>query len=514
MSETPQTSEGSVDSSNGMMPQVIRGSIWTVVGNFGPLLVSPLATPFTIRLLGVDGYGAFSLIGILPAYLGFADLGMGMASTKFGSESFREADSRSESSAVWTSALVATFFALPIVLLLLVFSSEVVNAFAIPANILADTTKALQISAVSLFVGFLNSIFNTPQLSRLRMDLNAAITSLPRMLSVASIPVVLYYGGGLTGAASVVLTANLLTLAGHLHSSHSLLPELRSIRIDLSLVRPLLLFGSGMALTSIAAVLLTHMEKVILAVTVSVQSLAFYAVAANLAGLLTIVSSAMSQSLIPAFVRLQRDELLPEREVMFQRATKIALLTFLPMMATLLSVAGPLLRLWAGEEIGLRGVAPLYVIVAGLMFNLMAFVPLASLMAEGKTHLLAKLYWIELVPYSIMVWYLSSHYAELGAAAAWTVRVIADASLLFYLNFKSTGLKPTLPAPKGFLLGAAVLAVPILLTTMKDLSSWWTLFALVASLVLYGFIVVFALLTESERFWVRGIFKGGSKKPQ
>src|SRR5438270_5493921 len=75
-------------SSAGMTTQVVRGSLWTLGGQGVTILAAFVATPFVIRLLGAEQYGVLSLINVMIGYLAFADMGMGMASTRFGGEAF------------------------------------------------------------------------------------------------------------------------------------------------------------------------------------------------------------------------------------------------------------------------------------------------------------------------------------------------------------------------------------------------------------------------------------------
>ncbi len=64
-----------------MTTKVVKGSLWTLAGQIAPMAVTLIATPFTIRLLGSEGYGVFVLVALIPTYLGFADFGMGLGST-------------------------------------------------------------------------------------------------------------------------------------------------------------------------------------------------------------------------------------------------------------------------------------------------------------------------------------------------------------------------------------------------------------------------------------------------
>ena len=97
-----------------MTTKVVKGSLWTLLGQVLPLGISLFTTPFVIRMLGSEGYGVLILIGLIPSYFAFADFGMSLASTKFASEAYAAGDREKEAQVVRTAALIAFFSSLPV----------------------------------------------------------------------------------------------------------------------------------------------------------------------------------------------------------------------------------------------------------------------------------------------------------------------------------------------------------------------------------------------------------------
>ncbi len=273
-----------------MTTKVVKGSLWTLAGQVAPLGVSLFATPFVIRLLGSEGYGVLILVGLIPSYFGFADFGMSIASTKFASEAYAAGDKEKEARIVRTAAFVAFCASLPIGLALLAFSGKIVGLFNVPAEYQPQASIALKIAAVTFVVRFLNGVFNTPQLTRLRMDLNTFVNSGFRILGLAATPIVIYLGYGIVGAVSVLLAAGLLTLAGHIYISGKLLPTLYTPTLDRQSLRPMLKFGGALVIASIAGIFLVNTEKGVLSALISTKALAYYSVAFTLANIITMFS--------------------------------------------------------------------------------------------------------------------------------------------------------------------------------------------------------------------------------
>ena len=248
-------------STDGMAEKVITGSVWTLVGTILPLAITFFSTPFVVRFLGSEAYGVLILVGLIPNYFHFADFGMGVASTKFGSEAYASGSKQKEGETVRTAALIALIFALPIGIGLFLFSNWIINALKVPQIWHVQASVGLKITSIAFIVGIFSGIFNTPQLSRLRMDLNARVNLVPKVLLPIVTVVVLYFGGGIIGAAWVTLFAAIVGLIGHIFFSGRLLPALYRLSIDSSSIKPLLKFGGSLLIALIAVTSLINLEK-------------------------------------------------------------------------------------------------------------------------------------------------------------------------------------------------------------------------------------------------------------
>jgi len=481
----------------------MKGSLWTLGGQVAPLFFSFIATPFVIRLLGVEGYGVFILIGLIPSYFNFADLGMGMASTKFGSEAYADGDRGREARIVRTSALLALVMSVPIALLIATFSGRLAALFNVPSEFQGQAGLALQIAAGTFVLNFLNSIFNTPQLTRLRMDLNTLVSSVPRILGVIAVPMVIYFGGGIVGAVTVLFMASLLTLIANLYFSRALLPDLVGVSIERAVIRPLLRFGGALVFASIAAVFLVNVEKLILVRVTSVETLAHYSVAYTLANMVTLFTVAMAQSLVPAFSQLAKPDKRDQLDRLYVRSLRINIFSLLPCLLILAIVAKPFFTVWAGPEFGVASPLPFYILQIGLFFNLNACIPWAVILSQGRTDIFAKLYWIQILPYIGLCAFLTYRFGAVGAATAWSGRVISESYILFKYAGRIGGVHFSLSQYVGaLLLGLLILLPPLLLAAAVNELSPWLLVLIPVSLVSYSALIWKKIVEPEEKVWV------------
>lgn len=420
-------------STAGMTTKVVKGSLWTLAGQVAPLLVGMISTPFVIRLLGVESYGALILVGLVPSYLGFADLGMGLASTKFASEAYSQNDFEQEAIIVRTSAMVSFIATLPLGACIFLFARPLVVWLSVPQILEGEVELSLRIAAATFVLNFLNNVFNTPQLSRLRMDLNTLVNSGFRILGLIATPIVIYLGGGIVNAVLVLFLASALTCLSHILVSSKLNPALLRGSVDRGLIPKLLRFGAPLGLSGIATVVLFNLEKAVLAATVSVEALAYYSVAFTLAMTASLFAAAMIQSLIPAFSQLSTPSRWEELEALFTRCVFFNIVCLVPSTVFLSIIARPFFTVWAGESFGQNSTLPFMILLLGLMVNIPAYVSYSLLVATGRTSAVARVYWIEIAPYVALVFYLTRNYGAIGAATAWSLRVICDGLVFFWL---------------------------------------------------------------------------------
>lgn len=484
-----------------MTTKVVKGSLWTLAGQVAPLAVSLVTTPFTIRMLGTEGYGVFILIGLIPTYLGFADFGMGMASTKFGSEAYAEGDLEKEARVVRTAALISLCTSVPIAALLMIFAGYIISLFNVPAEFTSQATLALRLASVTFVINFLCGIFNTPQLARLRMDLNTLINATSRILGLLATPIVLYLGYGIVGAITVLLIASVLNLIGHLIVSRSLLPHLVRRTIDPSTVRPAIKFGGGLIFAGIAGLLLANIEKGFLSAVSSVVELAYYSVAFVLAGVLTMFSSAMSQSLLPAFARLQLESDEIRLNNVYNRAIRINVIWLIPAAVVLAIFSRLFFSLWAGPDFGTGSTPPFFILLFGLIFHVITYLPFTAIMAAGRSDLIARIYWFELLPYLVIVGILVYNRGILGAAIAWSLRIAVDAVVLLYFANRVSGVRPSIQNVVRIVVVGFVFLVPLLLVFYFGETNFLILISVVAALMVYFYLLWrFALHVEEVAF--------------
>ena len=487
---------------HGLTSRVVHGSFLNLGGQGVTMLATLAATPFVIRLLGAPGYGVLALVHVLIGYLSFADMGMGTASTRFGSVAHARGDDQGEATAIWSALALAAVPATTIALALALGARTLVEqVLRLPPDLHQSAVIAVRLAALGFLARAVAGVLNTPAVVRLRMDLVVLVTAGTATGQIVLVPVVLYLGGGLTGAVEIVAGTAIAAALLFAVIGMRLLPQLRRPHISSELLKPLARFGGALVVSSIAGTVLANLEKLLLPRYASVQALAFYSVAFTLAYMLTQLPVAMLQSLVPAFSQLQVKSDRGDLELLYRRALRGMLYWALPGAIFICTVARPFFTLWAGPQFGRESTLPLYLLMGGVVCEIMAYVPYALLLTLGRTDIIARCQLSLVIPYLLGSAFLIYRFGAAGAAVAWSLRALASALLFSYFARRSSGFAfaPWPENKRDYLFTVVILVLPVTLAAFLTTSIIVRIGVAGAAVAIYGVLILTRVLTAEER---------------
>jgi O-antigen/teichoic acid export membrane protein len=478
--------------------KVALGSMWSLASVGVTLLASLIATPFVLRGLGPEAYGVYAIVQVMIGYLAVADIGMGDASTRFAAGAFARGERQGEASALWTSLVIEAIVALPLVAIVVVFAKPiVVHGLKLPAYLQNAAAAALAVAAIGFLAKNAATVFNTPQMVRLRFHSVAVINSVTGVLQIALVPVVIWMGGGLVSAVVVIAAGNTLNLLLHFQQARVLLPEVIHPTPRRELFKPMLRFGIALVVSAFVITLLTQTEKLFLARFDSARAVAYYAVAYTLATIVAIIPRAVKGALFPAFSQLEGEAV----DRLYARAVRSLSLVIAPIAVAMCLIAEPFLRLWAGAEYARYSLWPFYILLAGNVVGALAHIPTVLLKGLGRADVIARLQLLEIVPFLVSAALFTHWWGALGAATAWSLRMIFDTALLFRVASRYAHISIS-PSPReriGIASAVALLSASLLLFALPDPSIPTRVAVAVATLIAYCAVAWRSLLTIGER---------------
>ncbi|MEP7027105.1 MAG: oligosaccharide flippase family protein [Candidatus Eisenbacteria bacterium] len=348
--------------------RVGRNLALLIVGRFSVLLVWLAMTPAILHRLGAEQFGFWSLLLVILGTIGTVDLGLGIAISRYVSESAARRDLPA------VGPLVARAIGLQLLFVLIVagagylLRSSLLDLFRVPDAWRPEAARAL---AWALF-GFIAIVpFNA---------FGAALQGLQRMD---------LYAAGMAPGALALLAATLVAL----QSSTPLVAVVQAQVFQFAVSSLLLGLGLGLAIArwdpglggpvspagpiafgrllrfggwvqTNAAVALTnlHVDKILLGALVALPSVAAYELGMRVSGVAMLVPQLGLSALLPVMVH--REALAePGARLRTYRAALAPYLALVGLITCgLVSLAGPLLEAWLGhsepaEVFALRGLA-------------------------------------------------------------------------------------------------------------------------------------------------------------
>ena len=478
-----------------------KNTLWNLLGQGLPILISIYTIPRLINRLGEDRFGILTLAWLTIGYLSLFDLGLGRALTKKVAE-LLGTDRESELAPIsWTALilmlglgiigavaaasmshwLVFDRMKIPQNLQQETFIAFLLLSFAIPSVVVTSGLRGI-LEAKQEF-GIVNGI-------RVPLGIFMFVGPLIACLIVKSLIVVI----------ATLVVARFVAMIVHLWYCLKLLPALKTgIQWEPAVVKPLLAFGALMTVSNIISPIMVSMDRFLIAASISSKAVAYYATPFEMVTKLWIIPSAVVSVLFPVFSALCQQNK-KETAGIFERSSKYVQLALFPLCLVIVCFSKEILTKWLGASFAAQGSTVMQWLTIGVFINGLGQVAFSAVQGIGRPDLTTKLQLIELPCYLLLVWVLMQKFGVAGVAAAWTLRVAADTLILTFMAHRLMQFKTSAFNILSFLAG--MLSIAAFLSTLPvtlplKIAGW------MLSFILYSAIVWFRLLEEGERSWIQ-----------
>lgn len=408
-----------------------RSALWNLVGMAAPMLVALVVIPLLIDGMGKERFGLLAIIWMGVGYFSLFDLGLGRALTKMVSERLGREETDELGPIIWTAfSLLAALGALGAALLLIFSQPLVAGLLNVPAELRDEGIAAFRVLAVGLplvivtagLVGLLEAHQRFGTIAAIRVPLG--------VLTFAGPLVTLQFTPSIAWATAVLLAGRMIALAIYYLAAARVRVELRSPRIlQRAHIRPLLSFGGWLTVTNIVGPLMTYLDRFFIGGLLSLSAVAYYVTPYEVLSRLQILPQAIMGVLFPAMAAAHGSDRKRMTEL-YATSSKVVYWTILPITTSAFLLAPEALMLWLGEDFRDAATPVVRWLAAGWMLNMLARPAFTVLQSAGRPDLVAKSHLAELIPYLCLLWWLAAAYGIAGAAAAWSLRVVADTIIL------------------------------------------------------------------------------------
>lgn len=431
--------EASAGSDQGVEGALLaRNTLLNLVGLGLPLLVAVFAMPPIVAGLGPGGFGLLALVWVMLGYLALLDLGLGRATTKFAAEGLAVGDMRRLSA----SARVAATLQLIIGVLAagglaLATPWLVERALNIDAPLVPEARLSFYMLAAITPVVMVTNTFRGLLEARQEFGVINAV-KLPVGTANYLLPLVgVLLGWRVSTIIAVLLSLRVLVLGVYAGVAWRRLPVLRDrIHIRREDALALLGFGGWVTVSAVISPLLVYLDRFIVGALRSVAAVGYYSAPHELIMRLTILPSSVASTLFPALSAAAGRGDVELRDRLVGGVLRFLLMAAGPALVVLAVLADDVLGLWLGSVYAEQAGPALRLFALGMAANVLAYVPAVLLPASGRPDLPARLHVLELPVHLAVLWVLTARWGITGAAAAWALRMVLDAALLFAVSHR------------------------------------------------------------------------------
>jgi O-antigen/teichoic acid export membrane protein len=415
-----------------------KNSLWGLFGTGAPFLIGIISIPYLIRNIGIEAFGVLTLVWLLIGYFSIFDFGLGRGLTQQLSATKGKISDQDVSTIVKSGLLVIFLTGIAGGIVLALIAGKLGSDWLNVSEILKETTTtsmliaSIGIPCATLTAGFRGILEAESQFATVniyRFFLGIANFLLP------SFCVAMGYTALEFIVVSLVLV-RVISLFFHAYAANQRLPGKWFKRnTDFRAVSKILSFGAWMTITNIIGPLMVSADKFIISSTLSASIIAYYSVPSEVLMRLLIIPSALASALFPILAQNLSKDIKVAKQV-YYKSVKSCLLVMAPLCLLVGIFSHQVLQLWMGGTFADKSWLIMDILSIGVLFNAISFMPYNVIQATGDARTTAIIHTAELMMYLPLLYFLLNRHGVVGAAYAWTIRVLLDMIAMFIFAHK------------------------------------------------------------------------------
>lgn len=412
------------------------------------MLAAIICIPYLIEGLGEAKFGMLTLIWAIISYAGLLDLGLSKAITNKISI-FIGANEVHKIPNFFRSAKLLLFLFSLITAVILTLSSTLI-ATHLQGGFETVQQARLGVWLIGIAVPFitLTSIYRGVLEAKGLFGV-VNIIRLPMGLLTFSLPAVITYvlGPDLLLIIIGLVIIRVIFYLVHKATAQKLVLEIsQSDGYDWDEMKLALNLGAWITLTNIISPLMGYLDRFVILAMLGPKAVAYYVTPQEIVTKLWIIPGAVTSAVFPVFSQHTTDN--QANIKFFARSLWLILISLLPIVTILYLYSHEIMSLWISEDFAVVSAPIIKIMIIGIFINCFSHVPFTYLQATGNANLTAIIQVIQLPVFIGALYFSLSKFGLIGAAYAFSIRILCDAILMFTAAFrcflinKSLSLKP------------------------------------------------------------------------
>lgn len=404
-----------------------RHTVYNLLGAILPLVLSLVTVPIYLRLIGEARYGVLSIAWLLLGYFGLFDLGLGRATAQR-IAMLRDSTAQERAQSFWTAFTLNVGLGIIGGLLIWPVAAHFfANVFKIEDALRPEIQAAVPWLVLAVPMATLSGVLTGALQGRERfLELNLISVIGTLLFQLLPLAVAMLWGPNLEMLLPSALFARLVTVLTLLARCRYHVFAGHPVMFVCTQAGGLLRFGGWITVTAFVGPMMVILDRFIIGALSGAKAVSYYTVPFQLAERTTIISSALTSSLFPRFAAATREE----EHLLAYDGLRALVVVMTPLVSVGILFMGPFLSWWITTDFAQRSALVGQILLLGFWVNSFARIPLSQLQARGRPDIVAKCHLIELLPYFGLLYVGLNTFGLIGAAAAFSVRVLADFGLL------------------------------------------------------------------------------------
>ncbi len=401
-----------------------RNLVANYLGQAWTGLVGLAFIPLYVRYLGIESFGLIGLFALLQAWFTLLDLGMTptlgreMARFTAGAHSVQSIRDLLRSIEVIGSGI-----ALLIAALIAAASSWLASDWlGVKRLDPGSVAYAIALMGGVIALRFVEGLYRGALMGLQRqVYVNAANGLYATLRAAGAVAVLVWWSPTIEAYFIWQLAVSVLSAATFAVAAHTYLPAApRPARFSRQALAGIRAFAAGMLATSVLAMLLTQVDKVLLSRLLTLEEFGYYALAATVAAAIYLLVTPVSQSFYPRLTELSVSGDASELARVYHRGAWLVTVLATPGALMLVVFGEELILIWSGDVHLAERVGPLLTLLAtGTLLNGYMYMPYMLQLANGWTSLAVRINLFAVAAVVPAILWITPRYGAVGAAWVW-----------------------------------------------------------------------------------------------
>lgn len=426
---------------NSLSYKTLKNSSYLFAGFLLPMFFGIFVTRELAAKLGTVEFGVFLLLNAINSFIGYVDLGLGTAITKFAAEYHARDDTNSLQNLLGSARVIFFLTGILGLAIFAVLGKWFLPAFNIPAQSYHNIFIVFILSGLVFFFNSINTVHTAVLSSLQRFDLITKLGTLNLVaVSLGSI-ILLRSGFQLKAVMALNVASVFFQILALRYYSRRLLPDLK---IRFAMVRNEVAkaykFGLQTFVSGISDSCLVFLDRLVIPIFLGPSQLAFYSVPGNVALKIPQVTNSLTGMFFPMASALSGTGQMEKLKSIYIRAFRNLSVIAMAITVAIILFANKILFFWLGADYANNGTEVLQVLA--LVYYLIAlYNPLRNmLLGLGEVKLLIRQSIIMAVINVILLFIAVPRYGIVGAAWAYLFSVLPMIFTFYWVERKLFGI--------------------------------------------------------------------------